>query len=39
MLCDLSEDTVDLYGRIGGKMKMRPGKPALNNFKAYGWQK
>ena len=25
--------------RVGGKMKIRLKKPALNNFKAYGWQK
>ena len=25
--------------RIGGKMKIRLEKPALNNFKADGWQK
>ena len=24
--------------RIGGKMEIRLEKPALNNFKAYGWQ-
>ena len=24
---------------IGGKMKIRLEKPALNNFKTYGWQK
>ena len=24
---------------IGGKKEIRPEKPALNNFKAYGWQK
>ena len=30
---------LDWYSRIGGNMKIRLGKPALNNFKAYGWQK
>ena len=30
---------VDLYSRIEGKMKIRLEKPALNSFKAYGWQK
>ena len=29
----------DQYSRIGGNMKIRLEKPALNNFKAYGWQK
>ena len=30
---------VQLDSRIGGKMKIRLGKSALNNFKAYGWKK
>ena len=29
---------LDQYSRIGGKMKIRLEKPALNNLKAYGWQ-
>ena len=30
---------IDYYSRIGGKMKIQLEKPALNNSKAYGWQK
>ena len=30
---------LDQYSRIGGKIKIRLEKPAINNFKAYEWQK
>ena len=30
---------VDQYSWIGGKMKIQLEKPAVNSFKAYGWQK
>ena len=35
----ISPDHLDQYSGIGGKMKIQLEKPALNNFKAYGWQK
>ena len=36
---EISSVVIRQYSRIGGKMKIRLEKPALNNLKAYGWQK